>query len=49
VTATAGFTKSAGLPGVADVFAAVAVCNVPGVSAAAFASVVSGVLVPLVF
>jgi hypothetical protein len=40
-TAVAGFTKSAGLPCVADVFATVAVCNVRGVSAAAFDSVIT--------
>ncbi len=48
VIAIAGFTKAAGLPGVADVFAAVAVCDIPVVSTAAFDSVVIDVLVPLI-
>ncbi len=42
-TAVAGLTKFPGIPSNADVFAAVAVCNVPGISAAAFASVVTDV------
>ncbi len=49
MTAIAGFTKSAGIPGVADVFAAVAVCNIPGVYAAAFDSVITDVFVLLLF
>jgi hypothetical protein len=49
VTAIAGFTKSAGIPGVADVFAAVAVCDIPVVSAAAFDSVVTDVLAAVNF